>query len=255
MQKIFLLSSVIFLYSSTCAFTSTPPSISAQDTDSVVNIDLNSPELEANIKEGEINLKKISAQQVQQEQKQRLVHTQQAYQDAVVLYRQQRPGPAKDALGDVEDLMEGYKSTDVFLKNIDEQAAERSRRRMQRIRLMADPQLINNLAQEAADMYQQAAVLGGDKYTASVKKKLIRLRQAMEKLKRERSTVSPKAAKQLYIQQQLDQMGQKAEDFDLKIFKLTKALNYSEARKKYIEFQGAMIDDLERLKQIIESRE
>jgi len=255
MQKIFLFFLAITLYSPVCAFTLTPPSASAQVSDSDILIDPNSPEMEQIIKEGEITLKKVRTQQVRQEQKQRLEQTQQTYQEAVTLYRQQRRGPAKDVLGNVEDLMTGYKSTDALLKNIDDQSAEESRRRMQRTRLLEDPQELASLAQQAEDMYQQAAGLKGDRHTALVRKKLWKLKETMEKLKQERSMVSPKVARQLYIQQQKDLIAQKAEKFDLIIFRLTKSKNYSEARKKYLEFQGQMIDDLERLRQMMDSGE
>ncbi len=246
MQKIFLLFSVIFLCSSVSG---------AQPPDNGALVHLNSQEVDKLIKEGEVTLRKIKVEHVHRERKQHVRKTQREYEEALNLYRQRRISLAKEALSNVEDSMADYKSTDVFLRNIYQRTLERLKRKMRMIRMVNHPELVDNLAQEAVRLQQQTEALGEDKNTAVLKKKLTTLRQVMEKLKQKKMAASQKAVKELAVQEQLDRIDQKADNFDREIFKLTQSKNYPEAKKKYADFRRAMIDELVVLKQTMAQAE
>ena len=245
---------VILLYYPARAFSAyagpqSPTPTPTPVTEDLTIINLNSQDWEKLFKAEEVTLRKIKEEHVRKERKRHIRDTEHAYQKAVSLYRQRRVSMAKEALGNVEDLMADYKSTDTLLRGIYKQAFEKLRRKMRRIKLMEDPQLVINLAQQASGLYNQVASLWDDKDTAVVRNKLGKLRQVMEKLKREKVAAFKQAAKQLCIQQQLDRIGQKSDNFDREIFRLTQSKDYPAAKKKFGEFQRAMIDDLAKLKQ------
>jgi hypothetical protein len=212
-------------------------------------VNYNSQDWEKYFQAQEDVLRKIKVEHVRQERKQHVQVTEKAYQQAVSLYQQQRVTMAKEALGNVEDLMADYKSTGTYLRSIYKRDFEKLKRKMHAIKRIDDPQLVVNLARQAAGLYNQVADLGNDKDTAVIREKLGNLKVFMEKLERQKVAASKQATKQLTIQQQLDRIDQKADAFDQEIFKLTQAKNYSAAKKKYGEFRRAMIDGLAKLKQ------
>jgi len=251
MQKVFLFFLGLFLYSPACSFLSyaDSPPVTAIAQGPIVPLD------DQEVEKLEADLRKIKEEHLHQEQKRRVRVTQKVYKEGVGLYKQQRLRLAKDTLGKVQNLMEGYKSTDTILNKIDQQDLEKLRRQMRRKRVLESPQLLIDLTKKAEDLEAQAEYLGDDQYTAVVKKKLIMVRKVLEKLKRERLAVSPRELKQLRVQEQLDQVHEKAEDFDQEIYQLIQSKDYPAARKKYDEFQHAMMDDLAKIKKTMTSED
>lgn len=178
-------------------------------------IDLNSQDLEKSFQAGEATLKKIKMEHVRQERQQRIQDMKWARQEAARLDQQQRPMPVREEFG-----------------------KEEVRPEAPRVSTTEDPQLGVYLENQAAELGRQIAALGNDSSTADVKKKLIKLKEATEKLAREKIAAS-----------RLDQIEQKAADFNQEIARLTASGNYLEAQRKYYEFQKSMRDDLVKLKQ------
>jgi hypothetical protein len=224
MQKSFLLFLIIFLYplaGAVVSYAYSPSSASVAD-DPTVN--LNSQELEKSFKEGEAALKKIKMEYVRQERKQHIQDAQQENQESASPYLQRVPSLKTDVLGD---------------KPI--------REKVPSIPPVEDPQTVIDLTKRAAEIEQQVAALGDDKNIAVVRNKLIKIKAVMERLKQERTA----ALKEAYMHEKLYQINQQADNFNQEILKLTQSGDYAQARKKYDEFQQAMVDDFGRLKQSI----
>ena len=195
-------------------------------------------EMENILKTQEALLRKI---ELGHQLKERVVHkqnTQQVYQKAIVLYKQQRLEPAKVEFNKVEDAMADYKMTNTYLRLVDNKSIQELKTKMHRIREINRTQLAISLADNASVVYKEASYLGNDKSSVVVKKKLARLIGTFRQL-----------SEQVFVQKQLDKIAQEANSYDQEIFKLTQAKNYLAAKKKYAEFQQAMIDDLARVKE------
>jgi len=212
-------------------------------------VNLSDPSIERLISAGEANLKGLRVVQDKVELKQHVRHTQKEYQKAIDLYRQQRMSLAEEELKKVSDLMADYKSTERVLKTIHKKAHARLRRQVHRKRLLEDPKMVNELAFEAEELEAKTEVLENDSYTSAVRGKLTRLMRVVDRLEQERMRVSPKQTKQLKIQRQFDQIGQKAENYDKEVYRLTQSNNYQDAERKLFDFQQAMINDLSKLQQ------
>ena len=177
-------------------------------------------------------MRKLKEQHLSKERKQHFQDTQKAYQVALSLYHQQKLSLARDAFRKVEDLMADFRSTDTFLKGIENRSVEELKQKMSRVMGIKVIQLEVKLAEEDLRLYQQSAWLDEDK-NSDVKKKLSGL---IEKYRQ--------APDQEYIQRQLDQIALEAGNFDQKIFQLNQSGDYPAAKKEYEEFQQAMINEL-----------
>lgn len=239
MQRKLILFLSILLYSPTCAFFSYAQSQSSAPVAENSTKEIYGQDMEKLLKAQEDILRKIKREHVHQERKAHIQDTDYAYHEGQVLYRLQRPGQAREIFSNVENLTPGYKSTDAYLRKIDAQSAEGLQLKLPSIDQAQNPQREINLAQEASILYHQAANLGNNSNTVKVKKKLTKLMNLQEK------------SKQAYIQRQLDKMAQVADNYEKEIFKLTQAKDYSGARRKYLESQQFMIDELMRIKQTI----
>ncbi|MDE1921521.1 MAG: hypothetical protein KGJ09_08405 [Candidatus Omnitrophica bacterium] len=195
------------------------------------------------LKAEEIILKALKKQHARQERRQHRRLTEQMYDEALNLYRQQRMGQALAAFNKVEETMPDYRSTVAFQKDTNRKAARELDNEMLRIRAMRSPAIEKGLETRALMLYQQAAFLAGEKDSAVVRGKLIRLKNNFRQL-----------SQQVYIRRQLDRIAQEAENFDQEIFRLTQAKDYAAARKKYIEFQQTMIHELAGLKKTVQLR-
>lgn len=258
MQKVFLLFSAIFLYSSVCicpsyasdqtsapvAQNTVPTGAPAQFPDDGGLIKLNSQDMENIFKGEELLLKKIKDEHIRQERKQHVQITEKVYQEAKSLYHHKRRAKARQVFAKVEDSMADYKMTNSYLRSIDNRAVEQLRQRMRRIREMQGTQLVINLAQRASTIYERTAALGDDASTASVRDKLSKVKEVLEKLKQEKLA----AARQIAEQTQLDQIAQQADNFDQEVYNLANAKDYTAAKKEYDEFQAAMMNELVKLK-------
>ncbi|MDE2027558.1 MAG: hypothetical protein KGK03_01615 [Candidatus Omnitrophica bacterium] len=205
---------------------------------------INSQDTERLLKAEEVILKKLKQQHVYHERLEHHHATQQMYQEALNLYRQQRMSQAQAALGKVEDAAPDYKSTVALQRIVDAKAAQELKNEMVRIRAVDNPKTAAVLENKARLLYIQADYLSKQKDTASVRGRLVQLKQDFRQL-----------SEQVYIRRQLDKIAQQAEDFDQEIFKLTQAGEYPEAKKKFGEFQQIMIQELAGLKKNVQYKE
>ena len=183
-------------------------------------------------------LKKLKVKHLHKERKQHVRNTEKVYEQAISLYRHKRSGPARKVLAKVEDSMADYKSTDNLLKVIDERSIEKLKRKMHRLRELRATKMEIKLTEKATGLYQRATYLGEDRNTMEVRKKLATLVGTFHQM-----------SNQVYVQQQLDKIAQEANDFDQQVYKLTQSSDYPAAKRKYEEFQQAMLNDLTRVKQ------
>jgi len=240
MQKIFLLFVAAFLCSPFGIFISYADNQPSTPVAGNPMINLNEQDIDKLFKAEEVALKKLKVEHMYQERKQHAQNTDYAYHEAVVLYQQKRLGQAKEVLGNVEDLMPYYKSTDALLKSIDHQRTEELKPKPSSNKPVENPQEVISLEKKATTLYRQAANLGDNENTAGVKKKITRLMESFQQM-----------SQKIYIQAQLKRIAQEADKYQQEIFRLTQLKDYSEAKRKYADFQQTMIDELSRIKQTI----
>ena len=250
MHKNLLLSVSISFLISTPAFSSVP----SQDMDKTAVIHLSDQDIEKILDAGEAGLKKVKVVHRQQEQKQHAQSTEKAYQDALLLYRHKRSALARDALVNVEDSIADYKATHRILRLIDNQSLQKLKLEEHRIKEIQTVPLVIGFSQEASMLYQRASDLGDDQDFVVLRKKMIKVIQALKELKQKQEKMSNRAATELDTQNQVDRISEKADNFDQEVAKLIKAKNYAAAQAKFDEFQNAMAYDLKNVKSAVKSR-
>ncbi len=185
-------------------------------------------------------LKKLKVRHVHKERKQHVRKTEKIYEEAINLYHHKRSGPARKVLAKVEDEIADYRSTDTLAKVIDNRSIQKLKKQMHRLKEIRATKMEISLTEKATGLFQKAQYLGEDQNTMEVRKKLAKLVGTFHQM-----------SQQVYVQQQLDKIAQEANDFDQKVFQLTQSKDYPAAKKKYEEFQQAMLNDLTRVKQIM----
>jgi hypothetical protein len=189
----------------------------------------------------EVILKKLKQQHIREDRLQHRHATQQMYDEALELYRQQRMSQAQAAFDKVETALPDYKSTTAYEKIADKRTLEELQYEMRRIKAVNNIKMMTGLENRALLLYQQAASLARQEDTPAVRGQLAKLKDEFRQLSQE-----------VYVRRQLDKIAQEAQKFDQQIFQLTQAGDYPAARTKLIEFQKAMIAELAHLKEDVQ---
>lgn len=209
---------------------------------------LSDQEIDELLIKGEAELRKIKVTHVRQERKAHVKSTEEAYQEAVSLYHQQRPQKARVVFAHVQDSMVDYKSTESFLRVIDNRNVLKAKESMRQLSALQEGTLVIGLAQRASKLYQQAADLGDDEESLLLRKKLSQINELMQNLKEEKEKELPAIKAQVAAQQQLAQLTDRADLMDQEVSKLIKAGNYAEAKKRYEAFESSMENELKEIR-------
>jgi len=138
------------------------------------------------LKEGEVGLRKIKAAHVREERIEHALVTEEKYQKALALYRQNRPNKAREVFVSVQDSIVAYKSTDSYVKLIDNRNIQKLRAAMRRVRKLEENSLVISLSQKATSLYHQADNLGDSPEVAELRNNLEKLVTLMKNLKQEK---------------------------------------------------------------------
>jgi len=203
-------------------------------------VNLNSDNMEKLLKAEEAFLKRVKMNHVRQERKLHQFETKEAYQEAIGLYHLQRPDQAKEIFSQVKTLSPYYKSTDVFLKTLDNQVDNKVIPESAVSQQSTNSQMAIDLAREASMLYRQAVDLGDNPDTVIVKNKLNKLRNVFQD-----------NSQNAYIHKQLKRIIKEADQYDQEIFRLTQEGKYLDAQQKMIDFQQVMIDEFRAIKENI----
>jgi TolA-binding protein len=174
------------------------------------------PEMVGYVKESQRRLKKQEAalnaqerehlKQIKQDENARKEDVEQAYRDAIELYKQKKYHPAQDAFQHVDEIAPDYRATNSYLKLIDQDI------------VLADAQAVKQQAIEVARQQKEAEA-------ARAKEKAAWLAQIEQKEKERKETIDAQAA-QVYEE----------------AVKLYNNKNYADAKKKFEEVSWVIPD-------------
>ncbi len=174
------------------------------------------PEMTGYIKDSQRRLKKQEAalnaqerahyKQIKQDENARKEDVEQAYKEAIDLYKQKKYHPAQDAFQHVDEIAPDYRATNSYLKLIEQDI------------ILADAQAVKQQAIEAARQQKEAEA-------ARAKEKAEWLAQIEQKERERKETIDTQAA-QVYDE----------------AVKLYKAKKFAEAKKKFQEVSWVIPD-------------
>ena len=222
---------------------------SPQDTDDSAVFQLDDSKMEKTLTEQEVILRKLIAGHRNDQQKEHTQNTEKTYREALSLYKQKRNLKAREALATVENSMADYKSTLRISKIIDNLFFQKLHLEMSGVNQIKDMPVVDDLSQQAADLYQQTSALtADDNNIVFLKDKMAKVVQALSKLKQSNNEKLVHTEADIFTQHKLDQIAQQADHFDQDVSRLAQRENYDATRSKLLEFQNTMISDLENLK-------
>jgi len=201
-------------------------------------VKLNEPEMEKILQSGEAELKKLKVEHRVEFHKVRRHVTEAAYREAWKLYRMERPEHAKEVLGDIQNLIPYYKSSDTFLKYLERHPPPEKVPGPE-----PDPQLAIHFKQQASMLTFQAQDLNGNATTDPLPAKIARLKTSMEQMYQD-----------VYVQKEMKRISAQATAYDEEVFQLTEQKKYREAKAKLGEFEQKMYKELIRVKALIDQR-
>ncbi len=234
-----------------CAFSAYAENQSVKQVDNDRAPQLSEQQINEMLTKGEVVLRKIKTQHVRQERIEHALDTEKKYQEALDLYHQKRSKKAKEVLAYVEDSIVDYKSTESLLRYIDNHSLLKFKIEMRKVKQIEESSIVFSLAQRASSLYQQAEGLGDYEETVVVKDKLAKVDGFLQNLKEEKEKTAKEAIVELYTQQQLDQIVQKADNLDQEASQIVKAGNYKLAKMKLDRFKEIMTQDLGSLIKIV----
>ena len=192
--------------------------------------------------------------------------TEDNYQWALFLYRQQRWQEALAEFYNVEDHIAEYKSTNQYIKFIQHQIAQGKKRqkeinvralllKQKIIKEVKGIRVLTVLIKRYAGLYEQGLLSRDGSQMESIDKNIESVYKGLQEKKKSKQLLVRKLDLELYVSRNLGRVMNKANKFDQEVFSLSLGKDYVAASRKVNEFQKVMLEDLKAFKETLKYKQ